>query len=168
VGTIVAEDLYWSVFYHVEVRVDFPQTLISMFKEFKAFIMRGNVLELAVAVIIAGAFGAVVTSFTNDVIMPPIGAAMGDVDFSELAYQLTDDVVDADGNVVAEGAAIRYGKFIQTIIDFLIIAFIIFMIVRSYNKMTAKKEAEETPPAPDPGPTEIDLLREIRDHLAKQ
>ena len=138
-----------------------------MLKEFKEFIMRGNVLELAVAVIIAGAFGAIVTSFTNDIIMPPIGAAMGDVDFSALAYQLTEDVVDAEGNVVAEGAAIRYGKFIQTVIDFLIIAFIIFMIVRSYNKMTAKKE-EEPAPAPDPGPTEIDLLKEIRDHLAKQ
>ncbi|MTB49498.1 large-conductance mechanosensitive channel protein MscL [Lewinella sp. W8] len=138
-----------------------------MLKEFKEFIMRGNVLELAVAVIIAGAFGAIVTSFTNDIIMPPIGAAMGDVDFSELSYQLTEDVMDGEGNVVAEGAAIRYGKFIQTIIDFLIIAFIIFMVVKSYNRLT-EKEKEEEAPAPDPGPTEIDLLKEIRDQLAKK
>lgn len=138
-----------------------------MLKEFKAFIMRGNVLELAVAVIIAGAFGAIVTSFTNDIIMPPIGAALGHVDFGELAYQLTDDVLDEEGNVVAEGAAVRYGKFIQKIIDFTIIAFIIFMLVRSYNKMTEEEAAEEAP-APDPGPSEIDLLKEIRDQLAKQ
>lgn len=135
-----------------------------MLKEFKAFIMRGNVLELAVAVIIAGAFGAVVTSFTNDVIMPPVGYWLGGVDFTELAIPLSEPVVDADGNVIKEGAAIRYGIFIQRIIDFIIIAFIIFMIVRQYNKMNAEPEPE---PTPDPGPSETDLLLQIRDLLAK-
>ncbi|MEO0732946.1 MAG: large-conductance mechanosensitive channel protein MscL [Bacteroidota bacterium] len=136
-----------------------------MLKEFKDFIMKGNVLELAVAVIIAGAFGAIVTSFTNDVLMPPIGQAMGGVDFSELKYVLSPDVVAEDGTVT-EGAAIRYGMFIQKVIDFLIIAFVIFMIVRTYNKMTAEPEPEA--PAEDPGPSEKDLLVEIRDLLAKQ
>lgn len=128
--------------------------------------MKGNVLELAVAVIIAGAFGAVVTSFTNDVLMPPIGQALGGVDFSDLAIALSEPVLDADGNVVSEGAAIRYGAFIQKVIDFIIIAFIVFMIVRTYNRLTAKPEPEA--PAPDPGPSEKDLLAEIRDLLAKR
>ena len=134
-----------------------------MLKEFKEFIMRGNVLELAVAVIIAGAFGTVVTSFTNDVIMPPIGYWMGDVDFKELKYVLSPEVM-TDGQVTKPEAAIRYGAFIQTIIDFIIIAFIIFMIVRSYNRMNTKPEE----PAPDPGPSEADLLAEIRDLLANR
>lgn len=136
----------------------------EMIQEFKDFIMKGNVLELAVAVIIAGAFGAVVTSFTNDIILPPIGQAMGGVDFSELKYMLSDDVVAADGTVTA-GAAIRYGNFIQMIINFLIIAFILFLIVKAYNKATEEPAVEEAPA--DPGPSEIDLLKEIRDALNK-
>lgn len=135
-----------------------------MLKEFKEFIMKGNVLELAVAVIIAGAFGAVVTSFTNDVIMPPIGQALGGVDFSDLSIPLSEPVLDADGTVIAEGAAIRYGAFIQKVIDFILIAFIIFMIVKAYNS-TQKKEEEA--PAADPGPSEKDLLMQIRDALNK-
>lgn len=126
--------------------------------------MKGNVLELAVAVIIAGAFGAVVTSFTNDVIMPPIGQALGGVDFSDLSIPLSEPVLDADGTVIAEGAAIRYGAFIQKVIDFILIAFIIFMIVKAYNS-TQKKEEEA--PAADPGPSEKDLLMQIRDALNK-
>ena len=137
-----------------------------MLKEFKAFIMKGNVLELATAVIIAGAFGAIVTSLTNDIIMPPIGMALGGVDFSELAIPLSDEVVNADGEVVEEGAAIRYGIFIQRIIDFLIIAFVIFLILRSYNRMNAKPKPEA--PAPDPGPSEKDILIQIRDQLAQR
>ena len=134
----------------------------NMFQEFKDFIMRGNVLDLAVAVIIAGAFGLIVSSFTNDVLMPPIGLAMGDVDFSNLEYVLKGEAVDATGTVIQEKVSIRYGKFIQTLIDFLIIAFVIFMIVKAYNS-TQKKE-EEAPAAPS-GPSTEDLLVEIRDLL---
>ena len=133
-----------------------------MLKEFKEFIMRGNVLELAVAVIIAGAFGLIVSSFTKDIIMPPIGLAMGGVDFNSLEMVLQPETVDAAGEVTQEKVAIRYGKFIQTIIDFIIIAFVIFMIVRTYNKTQAPPEE----PAPA-GPTAEDLLTEIRDLLAK-
>ena len=141
-----------------------------MWKEFKAFIMRGNLLDLAVAVIIAGAFGAVVSSFTNDVVMPPIGLALGGVDFAELAYTLKAAEVGPDGAVIAEAVEVRYGKFIQTIIDFLIIAFVIFMVVKGYNRMQEmrKKKEEEAAPAPPPGPTAEDLLTEIRDLLKKQ
>ena len=127
-----------------------------MIQEFKDFIMKGNVLELAVAVIIAGAFGAVVTSFTNDVLMPPIGMALGGVDFSELQY-----VLQAAEGDTAE-VAIRWGKFVKFIIDFIIIAFVLFMIVRSYNK--ARGPAAEEAPA---GPSDNDLLSEIRDLLRK-
>lgn len=139
-----------------------------MLKEFKEFIMKGNVLELAVAVIIAGAFGAVVTSFTNDVIMPPIGMLLGGVDFSELQYVLQEAQMNGE-EVVTEEVAIRWGAFIQMIINFLIIAFVIFMIVRTYNKATAEPEPEPAPaPAPDPGPSEKDILIEIRDALSKK
>jgi large conductance mechanosensitive channel len=132
-----------------------------MIKEFKDFIMKGNVLDLAVAVIIAGAFGAIVTSFTNDILMPPIGMALGDVDFTQLKFILQ----AADGD--APEVAIRYGQFIKYIIDFIIIAFILFLIVRAYNKANEKKKQEEAAPAPPPGPSEIDLLKEIRDLLQK-
>ncbi len=135
-----------------------------MLKEFKEFIMRGNVLELAVAVIIAGAFGAIVASFTNDVLMPPIGLAMGDVNFADLAYVLKPAAVNDAGEVVSEAVSIKYGAFIQKIIDFLIIAFVIFMIVRTYNK--TQKQEEEAPAAPA-GPTQEELLAEIRDLLKK-
>ena len=142
-----------------------------MIQEFKDFIMKGNVLELAVAVIIAGAFGAVITSFTADVLMPPIGKALGGTDFSKLEYVIDPaiaEVKDAAGAVITAGkdaVAIRYGKWINTIIDFLIIAFVLFMIIRSYNKANPAPEPE---PAPEPGPSSEDLLVEIRDLLAKR
>lgn len=133
-----------------------------MIKEFKEFIMKGNVLDLAVAVIIAGAFGAIISSFIADVLMPPIGMALGGVDFSDLAYILKPATLAADGSVVAEAVSIKYGAFINTIINFLIIAFVIFLIIRAYNKAN--------PPAPEApaGPSEIDLLTEIRDALRKR
>ncbi|MBK7871034.1 MAG: large-conductance mechanosensitive channel protein MscL [Saprospiraceae bacterium] len=139
-----------------------------MWKEFKAFIMRGNLLDLAVAVILAGAFGAVVSSFTNDVVMPPLGLALGGVDFGDLALTLKDAQLNADGSVAAAAVQLRYGAFIQTIIDFLIIAFVIFMVVKGYNKMQEmRKKEEEAAPAPPPGPTAEQLLTEIRDLLKK-
>ncbi len=136
-----------------------------MLKEFKAFIMKGNVLELAVAVIIAGAFGAIVSSFTQDVLMPPIGMLLGGVDFSDLAVTLQAAEVGADGEVVKEAVMLRYGVFIQKIIDFLIIAFAIFMLLKAYEK-TQKKE-EEAPAAPPEPSAEEKLLAEIRDLLKK-
>jgi len=126
-----------------------------MIQEFKDFIMKGNVLELAVAVIIAGAFGAVVTSFTNDVLMPPIGMALGGADFTDLQYVLQ----AAEGD--APAVAIKWGQFVKYIIDFLIIAFVLFLIVRAYNK--TQTPAEEAPA----GPSDNDLLAEIRDLLKK-
>jgi len=136
-----------------------------MWKEFKAFIMRGNVLELAVAVIIAGAFGKVVSSFTNDVILPPLGLLLGGVDFSQLAITLKDAVLGDGGTVAKEAVMLRYGMFIQTIIDFLIIAFAIFMVMKAYNNMVKKKEA--APPAPPEPSAQEKLLMEIRDLLKK-
>ena len=140
-----------------------------MLKEFRDFIMRGNVLELAVAVIIAGAFGAIVSSFTNDVIMPPVGLALGDVNFSDLAITLKEAQLNDAGEVAAPAVQIKYGVFIQKIIDFLIIGFIIFMLVRTYNKIQERnKKEEEAAPAPPPGPSAEDLLTEIRDLLKSQ
>lgn len=104
-----------------------------MLKEFKAFVMKGNVLDLAVAVIMGGAFGAVVTSLVNDVIMPPIGLLLGKVDFSKLALNLSPDV------------AIKYGVFLNTVINLLIVGFAVFMLVRSANKMVKPAEAPAAP-----------------------
>ncbi len=118
-----------------------------MLKEFRDFISRGNVVDLAVAVILGGAFTLIVTSFVDDLLMPLIGIFLGGVDFSALAWQVGD-------------ASLAYGKFIQAIINFLIIAFVLFLIVRQMNKFN-KKEEEEA------GPSEIDLLTEIRDSLKK-
>ena len=124
-----------------------------MVKEFRDFIAKGNVLDLAVAVIIGGAFGAIVTSLVNDIIMPLIGVILGGTDFTTLAIEVGD-------------ASILYGNFIQAVVNFLIIAFVIFMIVRTANSMKRPKEAA---PAAPPGPTTEELLVEIRDLLkAKQ
>jgi len=129
-----------------------------MLSEFKDFIMKGNVLDLAVGVILAGAFGAIVASFTNDVIMPPIGMALGGVNFSDLGYVLQAAEVNAAGEVTKEAVKIGYGNFIQKVIDFIIIAFVIFMVVRAYNN--TQKKVEEVA-----GPTQEELLTEIRDTL---
>jgi len=124
-----------------------------VFKEFRAFILKGNVIDLAVAVVIGAAFGAIITSLVNDIIMPLIGVLMGGVDFSALAIQVG-------------SATIAYGKFIQTVVNFLIIAFALFLVIRAVNKMQPKKEpAPAAPPGPPP---EIKLLTEIRDLLKKQ
>lgn len=130
-----------------------------MLKEFKAFIMKGNILDLAVAVIIGAAFKAIVSSLVADVIMPPIGVFLGGVDFSDLAMVL---VAASEG---ADAVVISYGKFIQTIIDFLIIAFVIFLVIKGYNKTQKKKE--EAPAAPPAPSNEEVLLAEIRDLLKK-
>ena len=140
-------------------------------KDFKKFAVKGNVVDLAVAVIIGAAFGKIVTSFVNDVLMPPIGLLLGKVDFKELAWTIKDGapaVMNGDA-VVTEAVApvtVNYGMFIQNVVDFVIIAFVIFMMVRAIVKAQKKEEA---PPPPPPGPTkEETLLTEIRDLLKKQ
>lgn len=135
-----------------------------MFKEFKEFIMRGNVLDLAVAVIIGAAFGAIVTSLVNDIIMPPIGVLLGGVDFSNLFINLSGETYESLAAAQEAGAAtINYGVFLNTIINFLIVAFAIFMIVRTANRM--QKQEEEAPAAPPEPSAEEKLLAEIRDLL---
>lgn len=132
-----------------------------MLKEFKDFAMRGNVVDLAVAVVIGGAFGKIVSSLVNDVIMPPIGLLLGGVDFSNLK------VVMKAATGEAEAVTLNYGSFVNTLVDFIIVAFAIFMVIKGLNALKKKKE-EATPPPP-PGPTkEETLLTEIRDLLAKK
>ena len=132
---------------------------MKLFDEFKAFVMRGNVVDLAVGVIIGGAFGKIVTSLVNDIFMPIIGMILGNVDFSSLEIKLGEPVEGA------EQAAIRYGAFIQEIVNFLIIALCIFMVIKVINKLQKKKE-EAPAPAPEPTKEEV-LLTEIRDALNK-
>jgi large conductance mechanosensitive channel len=124
-------------------------------QEFKAFVMRGNVVDLAVGVVIGAAFGRIVTSLVGDVIMPPIGLALGGVDFSQLAWVLKPAVGDKPAVVLG------IGKFLQTIVDFLVVAFVIFLVVKVVNRM---RREEPAPPPPGPSPTER-LLGEIRDLL---
>lgn len=128
-----------------------------MWKEFRDFINRGNVIDLAVAVIIGGAFGAIISSLVNDIIMPLIGLLMGGVDFASLAVQVGD-------------AQVLYGSFIQAVVNFVLIAFVLFLIVRGFNKMQesrAKEEEEALPAPPEPSPEEK-LLAEIRDLLREK
>jgi large conductance mechanosensitive channel len=138
---------------------------MSMIKEFKAFAMRGNVMDMAVGIIIGGAFGKIVSSFVADVIMPPIGLLLGGVDFSDLAITLKAATVDAAGEPVA-AVTIGYGVFIQTVLDFAIIAAAIFIVIKGMNSLQKKEEAA---PAAPPAPTkEETLLTEIRDLLARK
>lgn len=133
-----------------------------MLKEFKNFIMTGNVIEFAVAVILAGAVGLVVNGFVNDIVMPVVGHFAGGVDFSDLKIVLSEAATDAEGNVTTPENAVRWGAWVNAIVNLIIVGFVLFMIVKAYNK--TKKPAEEPAPA---GPSEIDLLKEIRDSLKK-
>ncbi|WP_336066919.1 large conductance mechanosensitive channel protein MscL [Mesoflavibacter sp. CH_XMU1404-2] len=135
-----------------------------MLKEFKNFIMTGNVIDLAVAVLLAGAVGMVVNGFVTDIMMPIVGSFTGGVDFSDLKIVLSEAVVSADGEITKPENAIMYGKWVNSIINLIIVGFVLFMIVKAYNK--TKKPKEEAPAAPA-GPSEIDLLKEIRDALKK-
>jgi large conductance mechanosensitive channel len=132
---------------------------MGMMSEFRDFAVRGNVVDMAVGIVIGGAFGKIVSSFVNDVLMPPIGIMLGGVDFSELAFTLN----AASGEVTA--VTLNYGTFIQTLVDFIIIAFAIFMVVKAMNSLKKKKEA--APPAPPKPSAEESLLTEIRDLLRK-
>jgi len=134
-----------------------------MLKDFKNFIMTGNVIEFAVAVILAGAVGLVVNGFVNDIVMPVVGEFAGGVDFANLKYVLTEaSGVAGEAGAVAENA-IRYGAWINTIVNLIIVGFVLFMIVKAYNK------TKTPPPPPAPaGPSQEDLLAEIRDLLKKK
>jgi large conductance mechanosensitive channel len=135
-----------------------------MLKEFRDFIMTGNVIDLAVAVLLAGAMGLVINGFVQDIMMPVVGHFAGGADFSELKVVLDEAVVAEDGTVTEPENAVMYGKWINAIINLIIVGFVLFLIVKSYNKVRKKKEEA---PAPPPGPTEKDLLTEIRDLLKK-
>ena len=128
--------------------------------EFKSFAVRGNVIDLAVAVIIGTAFGKIVTSFINDVVMPPIGLILGGVDFKNLKVLLKAGTTE--GEKVIEPVYLSYGSFINTVVEFVIVAFVIFLAVKTINAMKKKEEAAPKPPAAD-----IQLLTEIRDLLKK-
>lgn len=130
---------------------------MSMLQEFKKFAMRGNVVDMAVGIIIGGAFGKIVSSFVGDVIMPPIGVLLGGVDFSSLTLTIK------EATETTPAVMLSYGKFINTIIDFIIIAFAIFMVIKAMNSLKKKEEAAP-PPAP---PADVQLLTEIRDLLKK-
>ena len=138
---------------------------MGFIKEFKEFAMKGNVMDMAVGVIIGGAFGKIITSLVNDVLMPIIGLATGGIDFTNLFVNLSDDVkYDTLAKAQEAGASVfAYGQFIQNIVDFLIVAFCIFLMLKGINKLNRKKEepAPETPA----GPTQEELLAEIRDLL---
>ena len=135
-----------------------------MLKEFKNFIMTGNVIEFAVGVIMAGAVGAVVNGFVADIAMPLVGMLTGGVDFAALKYVLSPEVKDAAGVVTSPENAVRYGAWINTLVSLVVIGFVMFMIIKAYNKM--KKPVVEAPAAPA-GPTQEQLLAEIRDLLKK-
>jgi large conductance mechanosensitive channel len=135
-----------------------------MLKEFKEFAMRGNVVDMAVGIIIGAAFGKIVSSLVADVIMPPIGLLMGNMDFSQLYWNLSGTEYASLAAAQEAGAAtINYGMFINAVLDFLIVAFAIFVVIRGMNKLKRKEEAKpEEPPKPT---AEVELLTEIRDSL---
>ena len=136
---------------------------MGFIKEFKDFAMRGNVMDMAVGVIIGGAFGKIVSSLVNDLIMPPIGWLIGGINFSELSVKLPVNPLTPEQDPVT----INYGAFLQTTLDLLIVAFCIFLLIKGINKLSdlKKKEEEEAAPAAPAGPTQEELLTEIRDLL---
>ncbi|MBN1651834.1 MAG: large-conductance mechanosensitive channel protein MscL [Bacteroidales bacterium] len=135
-----------------------------MIKEFKAFAMKGNVVDMAVGIIIGAAFGKIVASFVNDVLMPPLGVLLGGVNFTDLKFVIQEASLDEAGQAIA-AVSINYGSFIQVTIDFIIVAFAIFLMVKGMNSMKKKEEAKPAAP-PAPSKQEV-LLGEIRDLLKK-
>ena len=139
---------------------------MSMMSEFKDFAMRGNVMDMAIGIVLGGAFGKIVASFVNDVLMPLIGKLLGGVDFTQMFVNLSSENHATLAAAEEAGASVlRHGNFIQTIVDFIIIAFAIFMVVKAMN--SAKKKEEEAPEAPAEPPAQEVLLSEIRDLLKK-
>jgi len=132
---------------------------MGMMKEFKDFAMKGNVIDMAVGIVIGGAFGKIIGSLVTDVIMPPIGILLGGVDFANLSFVLK------EATEAAEAVTMNYGVFINTVVEFVIIAFAIFMVIKAMN--SAKKKEEEKPAAPPKPSEEVMLLKDIRDALKK-
>ena len=143
----------------------------SFLQDFKAFAMKGNVIDMAVGVIIGGAFGKIVTALVNDVIMPAIGLLIGGINFKDLKLTLSPEELNEAGEVVKAAVTLNYGNFLQQTFDFIIIALSIFTVIRVITKLTTKKKAEEPAPAPAPAPepsAEEKLLTEIRDLLKEK
>ena len=138
---------------------------MSFIRDFKAFALKGNVVDMAIGVIIGGAFGKLVTSVVNNIIMPPIGVLTGGMDFTDLKLVLKDEVT-RNGQVVSEAVTLNYGQFIQDTVDFLIISICIFLVIKGFAALARKKEEKSSDTAPAPQPSaEEKLLTEIRDLL---
>ncbi|HPF65137.1 large-conductance mechanosensitive channel protein MscL [Lentimicrobium sp.] len=135
---------------------------MKLLDEFKSFAMRGNVVDMAVGIIIGGAFGKIISSFVADVLMPPLGLLLGGIDFKDMTYEMKAAVLEGT-EVITPAVTLNYGLFIQNVVDFLIIAFAIFMAIKAMNSM--KKKEEEAPAAPPAPSKEEELLSEIRDLL---
>ena len=145
--------------------------MASLMKEFKDFAMKGNVIDMAVGVVIGGAFGKIISSLVNDLIMPLIGALIGNVDFTTLSATLRAAKLDEAGEVVKQAVTLNYGNFIQVTVDFLLVALSIFLVITAINKAkaaAAKPEEPAEPAAPAPKPDDVVLLEEIRDLLKNQ
>ena len=132
---------------------------MGFIKEFKEFAMKGNVMDMAVGVIIGGAFGKIVSSLVDDILMPLVGMLTGNIDFSKLAFKF------GEGDLSAN---LTYGNFIQNVVDFLIVAFCVFLMLKGINKLNRKKEEAPAEPAAPAGPTQEELLAEIRDLLKQK
>lgn len=140
---------------------------MSIVKEFKEFAMKGNMMDLAVGIIIGGAFGKVVSSLVADVLMPPLGILIGGINFTDIRIKLKDAVVDTVGKVTGEAVTLNVGNFIQSLVDFTIIAFAVFLLVKGINRMNRKAAAPPDPASIPPNRQE-ELLSEIRDLLKQK
>lgn len=140
---------------------------MSVIKEFKEFAMRGNVIDLAVGVVIGGAFGKIVNSMVSDVIMPPIGMIIGGFKFNDIKITMKAAEADAAGKIIKEAVTLNIGNFIQVTFEFLIVAFAIFLVIKAMNSLKRKQEAAPAPAPPAPSNEEV-LLGEIRDLLKKR
>ena len=139
---------------------------MSFFKEFKTFIQRGNVVDMATGIVIGAAFGKIVNSLVNDILMPPLGMLIHDNNFNRLRIVLKEAVTNSEGEIITQAVAINYGTFIQVVLNFLIISFAIFLLIKGVNELKRKEEAKPVPP---PKPTiEEELLTEIRDLLKEK
>jgi large conductance mechanosensitive channel len=135
---------------------------MAILKEFREFVTKGNVVDLAIGIIIGGAFGKIVSSFVADIIMPPLGLLIGGVNFTDIKFTLKDAYMDAAGKVISKAVTLNIGNFLQVVFDFLIVAFAIFMMIKAINRIKRKKEIK---PEATPIPQQEVLLTEIRDLL---